>query len=110
MDSPRCKQEKDKTQRKEEATERNKSDKGIDIYKSESCIGLTKPSEGSSLLRKSRKKHCDWMKSTSDTYCPNTKLFKSYHVHRKTYDRLKEYVKDELRTFDLPQECETLPR
>lgn len=109
MDSPRCIQEEDKTHREGEAMEQDKKDEEVDIYKSEPCTGLTKRSEGS-LVRKSRKKHCDWMKSTSDTYCPNTKLFKNYHAHRKAYDRLKKYVKDELQIFDLPQKCETLSR
>lgn len=109
MESSRCIQEKDKTQRKEETMEQDKSDKGNGIYKSEPSTRLTKRSDGS-LDRKSRKKHCYWMKFTSDTYCPNTKLFKNYHVHWKTLDRLKKYVKDELRTFDLSQECETLSR
>lgn len=108
MESPYCIQKEEEIQRKE-ATKRDKSDERTDIYKSESCIGLTKKS-GGPLVSKSRKKHCDWMKSTSDIYCPNTELFKNYHVHRKIYDRLKKYVKDELRTFDLPQKCETLSR
>ncbi|KYN09877.1 Dynein heavy chain 7, axonemal [Trachymyrmex cornetzi] len=107
MESPRCVQEKDRSQRKEEIIEQEKSNEGIDIYKSESCTGLTKQSE-KSFIRKSRKKHCDWMQSTSHTYCPNTKLFKSYHVHRKTYDRLKKYIKDEPEIFNLSQKCEAL--
>lgn len=107
MESPSYIQEKDKTQRKEEATEQDKSNKEIDTYKSESCIGLTKRSK-EPLVSKSRKKHCSWMKSTSDTNCPNTKLFKNYH--RKAYDCLEKYVKDELWTFDLSQKCETLSR
>lgn len=107
MESSHYIQEKDKTQRKEEVTEQDKSNKEIDVYKSESCIELTKRSK-EPLVSKSRKKHCNWMKSTSDTYCPNSKLFKNYH--RKAYDRLEKYVKDELRTFDLSQKCETLSR
>jgi len=108
MENSRCVQEKDKTQRKEEMGQ-DKSDKGNGIYKMEPCSRLTKRNEGS-LDRKSCKKHCSWMKSTSDSYCPNSKLFKNYHVHRKTLDCLKKYVKDELRTFDLSQKCETLSR
>lgn len=107
MENPRCIQERDRTQRKEEV-EQSKSDKGIDIYKSEPCTGLIKQSEGP-LVKKSRKKHCDWIKSSSDTYCPNTKLFKNY-MHRKTYDRLKKYIEDETSVSDLPQKCETLVR
>lgn len=105
MENLRCVQEKDK----EEIIEQDKSDEGIDIYKSASCTGLTKQSE-ELFVRKSRKKHCDLMKSTSHTYCPNTKLFKSYHVHRKTYDRLKKYIKDESEIFNLPQKCEASSR
>lgn len=109
MESPRYVQEKDKTQRKEDVTEQHKSDREkIDIYKPESYIRLTERSEGP-ITSKSHKKHCNW-KSTSDTYCPNTKLFKNYHVYRKAYDRLEKYVKDEPRTFDLPQKYETLSR
>ncbi|XP_011702284.1 PREDICTED: dynein heavy chain 7, axonemal-like isoform X3 [Wasmannia auropunctata] len=109
MENPRCVQEKDKSQSKEEVMEQDKSDKEIDIYKSEPCTGMAKRSEESH-VRKFRKKQCDWMKSTSDTYCPNTKLLKKYHAHRKAYDCLKKYIKDESRIFDLPQKCETLSR
>lgn len=108
MENPHCIQEKDRAQRKEEV-EQSKNDKRIDISKSEPCTGLIKQSE-EPLVRKSRKKHCNWIRSTSDTYCPNSKLLKNYHMHRKAYDRLKKYVKDEPSVFDLPQKCETLLR
>ncbi|XP_025074708.1 dynein heavy chain 7, axonemal-like [Pogonomyrmex barbatus] len=103
-----CVREKDSTQREEEIVERDKSDKEIDIYKSEPCTELMKRSK-ESLVKKSHKKHCDWMKSTSDTYCPNTKLFKSYHMYQRAYDRLKKYT-DKPSFFNLPPKCETLSR
>jgi len=109
MENPRCIQEKNRSQKKEEVMEQDKNDKGINFYKSELCTGLTKRSQ-KPLVEKSRKKHYDWMKSTSDTYCLNINLFKNYHAHRKTYDRLKKYIKDESRIFDLSQKCETLSR
>lgn len=109
MEKPCSMQDKDRSQRKEKVTEQDKSYKEIGICKSEPSTELTKLSE-ESLVRKSRKKHCDWMQSTSNTYCSNTKLFKNYHLHRKTYGRLKKYIKDEPRIVDLPQKCETLSR
>ncbi|XP_011059661.1 PREDICTED: uncharacterized protein LOC105149142 [Acromyrmex echinatior] len=105
MENLRCVQEKDKSERKEEIIEQDKSDERIDIYKSESCTGLTKQSK-ESFVGKSRKKHCDWMKSTSHIYSSNIKLSKSYHAHQKTYDRLKKYIKDEPEICNLPQKCE----
>lgn len=109
MEDRRCVQEKDRTQRKEEdPAKRDKSDKGIDTYKSEPCTRMTKRI-AEPLVRKSRKKHCDWIKSTSDTYCPNTKLIKNY-VYQKAYDRLEKYIKDEPKVLGLPQKCETLSR
>lgn len=111
MEISHCTQEKSRIQRTEKATEQDKNDKEIDIHKySEPCMKSIKRSDvfDEPYVRKSRKKHCDWMKSSSDTYCP--KLSKKYHMHQKTFDRLKKYVIDEPSVSDLPQECETLSR
>ncbi|XP_018345947.1 PREDICTED: dynein heavy chain 7, axonemal-like [Trachymyrmex septentrionalis] len=104
MENLRCIQEKDRSQSKEEIIEQDKSDEGIDICKSESCTGLAKQSEESFVRKSHRKKHR--MKSTSHMYCLNTKLFQSYHVNWKTYDRLKKYIKDKPEIFNLPPKCE----
>lgn len=111
MEIPHCVQEKSGIQRTEKATEQNKNDKEIDIHKySEPCMKSIKRSNVFEEQRvgKSRKKHCDWIKSSSDTYC--SKFSKKYHIHQKTFDHVKKYVIDEPSVFDLPQECETLSR
>jgi len=111
MEVPYCVQEKSGIQRTEKATEQDKNDKEIDIHKySEPCMKSIKRSDvfEEPRIRKSHKKHCDWMKSSSDTYCP--KFSKKYHMHQKTSGHLKKYVIDEPSISDLPQECETLSR
>ncbi|EFN66875.1 Dynein heavy chain 7, axonemal [Camponotus floridanus] len=111
MEVPYCVQEKSGIQRTEKATEQDKNDKEIDIHKySEPCMKSIKRSDvfEEPRVRKSRKKHCNWMKSSSDTYCP--KFSKKYYMHQKTFSHLKKYVIYEPSVSDLPQECESLPR
>lgn len=111
MEVPYCVQEKSGIQRTEKATEQDKNDKEIDIHKySEPCMKSIKRSDvfEEPRVKKSRKKHCDWMKSSSDTYCP--KFSQKYHMHQKTFGHLKNYVIDEPSVSDSPQECETLLR
>lgn len=110
MEMSHCIQEKNGIQKTEKATEQDKNDKEIDIHKySEPCMKSMKRSDvfEEPHVRKSRKKHCDWMKSSSDTYCP--KLLQKY-THQKTFDYLKKYIIDKPSVPDLPQECETLSR
>lgn len=106
-------QEKNEIQRTEKATEQDKNDEEIDIHKySEPYMKSIKRSdvfEEPHVKKSRKKKHCNWMKSNSDTYCP--KFLQAYR-HQKTFDYLKKYITDKPSAPDLPQECDQgiLPR
>nr|XP_012232176.1 PREDICTED: dynein heavy chain 7, axonemal-like isoform X1 [Linepithema humile] len=98
-------QEKNRMQEKEE------NNKQINIYKSEPCTRSIKRSDVfEELVKKSHKRHCNWMKSSSDTLCPNAKFLKNNRVYQKALDRLKTYATDEANILDSSEKCETLSR
>lgn len=106
------KREKNRMMKKEEIMEEDNDNRTNNICKSGSCIQSVKRSdEFEELLKISHKKHCNWMKSNSDVYCSNKlKLLQTNYVHRKAFDRLRNYIMDEPSTFDLSKKYETSMR
>lgn len=98
-----------RNKRKAETTEQDKNNTEINVSKSEPDTRSINQSDAfEEPLRKSgKKRHCDWMKHNSDMYCPNIKFLKSNRTHRKTLDRLRDYIMSEPSiVFDWSQECE----
>jgi hypothetical protein len=99
-----------------EVTEKNKKDKEIDIHQSELCTQSIKQSEEFSEqdIRETYKKDCNWIKFSSGDYSLNTQFirnsFKKDRAYKKAFDRLKNYISDELNVCDSSQECKVSPR
>lgn len=103
------KRERNQMSKREEEKMEEGDDNEIDrTFKSGS---VKRSDEFEGLLGKPRKKHCDWMKSNSDTYCPNRpKLLKVNYARRKAFGRLTTYVTDEPSAPDLSKKCEIWSR
>lgn len=100
-----------RVKKKEETTKHNENDAEINVRKSEPGVRSIKRNDAfEEPFRKSHKKHCHWMKYSSDTYCPNIKFLKTNRVHRRDFDRLRNYVMSEPNISDLSRERETLSR
>lgn len=99
------------TRKKSSAKEDKKQDecdeKVHSIGKPESRVKSIKRSDEFEPHRKSHKRHCEWIKSKSDMYCPNIKFLKDNGEHRKI---LRNYVKDKSSVFDFSRECVISPR
>lgn len=92
--------------------EKEENSKKINIHKSEPCTRSIKRSDvfEEPFVKKSHKRHCNWIKSSSDTLCPNTKFLKNNRIYQKALDRLRNHVVDEPNILDSSQKCETLSR
>lgn len=82
-----------KSNNKEDKEQDEHNEKVNSISKSKLRVRSTKLNDGEfeQPCRKLRKKHCDWIKSNFDTYCPNIKFLKENYMHSET---LKNYFMD----------------
>ncbi|XP_014483234.1 PREDICTED: uncharacterized protein LOC106748853 [Dinoponera quadriceps] len=91
---------------KEDKEQDEHNEKVNSISESKSRVRSIKPNdEFEQPHRKSRKKHYDWMRHNSVTYCP--KFLKDDDVHRETS---RDCLTDKSCIFDFPREDETLLR
>jgi len=99
-----------------EVMEENKKEKEIDIHQSELCTRSIKQSDEfyEQDVREAYKKHCNSIKFSSGDYSLNTQFtrnsFKRDRAYKEAFDRLKNYISDELNVCDSSQECKVSPR
>ncbi|XP_019889672.2 uncharacterized protein LOC109611478 [Ooceraea biroi] len=107
-----CTKERKIHKKQEEATKQDKNDKKINIHQLELCTQSIKRSNefGEQPVKKARKKHCSWIKFSSDDYCLNTKFAKHNRAYEEVFNRLKNCISDESGISDLSQECKTSSR